>query len=194
MKCDEVQTLYGPYLDSELDAKTTLEIEQHLAVCPACARFLANEEKREARITSGLNRGQKTAALWQRIEREVAAASSASRVRPPARVAPPAGWHAVLATLGAQLRAGWQMSRRAWAGLAVVWMVILALNFTDREPDVSFAAGREMPAASEIRFALKQQQLLMAELAATFEPTPADKPKTARPGPRSDRRRENLSA
>jgi len=188
MKCDQVQTLYGPYLDSELDAKTALEIGQHLAVCPACARFLAEEEKREARITAGLNRGQRTAAMWQRIESAVATASSASRVRSPA------GWRAGLETLGAQLRAGWHSSHRAWAGLALVWMLILALNFTDREPDASFAAGREMPSASDIRFALKQQQLLMAELAATSEPAPADKPKTARPGPRSDRRHETLNA
>jgi len=194
MKCDEVKILNGPYLDSELDAKTTLEIGQHLAGCPACARFFANAENREAQIAAGLNRGQRTATLWAQIERKITAAASASRVRSPALVAPLAGSRAVLAALCAQLRAGWQTSRRAWAGLAMVWMVILALNFTDREPDVSFAAGREMPAASEIRFALKQQQLLMAELAATFEPAPADKPKTARPGPRSDRRQETLNA
>ncbi len=49
MKCDEVQTMHGPYLDSELDAKTTLEIEQHLAACPACARLFAEEQKLNAR-------------------------------------------------------------------------------------------------------------------------------------------------
>ena len=48
MKCDEVQTMQGPYLDSELDAKTTLEIEHHLAVCPACAHLFAQEQKLEA--------------------------------------------------------------------------------------------------------------------------------------------------
>jgi len=41
MKCDEVQTLHGPYLDSELDAKNSLEIQQHLKTCPGCARLFA---------------------------------------------------------------------------------------------------------------------------------------------------------
>jgi len=75
MKCDQVQTLHGPYLDSELDAKTSLEIQQHLAACPACARLFAEEEKLEALITAGLNRGPRTAALWERIESKVAAAA-----------------------------------------------------------------------------------------------------------------------
>ena len=37
---------------------------------------------------------------------------------------------------------------------------------------------QEVPSASEVRFAVKQKQLLMAELAATSEPAPADKPKS----------------
>ena len=44
MKCDEAQTLHGPYLDSELDAKTSLEIQQHLKMCPACARLFAEAD------------------------------------------------------------------------------------------------------------------------------------------------------
>ena len=194
MKCDEVQTMQGPYLDSELDAKTTLEIEQHLAACPACARLFAQEQKLEARIMAGLNRGPRSAALWAQIEREVAAASSASRPRPPARVPQPVGWPAVLGALGAQLRAGWQTSRWAWTGLAAVWAVILALNLTAREPDAPLVAGQEAPSAFEMRFALEQKHLLMAELALTSEPAPADKPKPARPSPHSERRNENLNA
>ena len=57
MKCDEVQTLHGPYLDSELDARTSLEIELHLKACPHCARLFAEEERLEARIKAGLNQG-----------------------------------------------------------------------------------------------------------------------------------------
>ena len=53
MRCDEVQSLQGPYLDSELDARTSLEIEQHLKACPECARLFAEEEKLEARIKAG---------------------------------------------------------------------------------------------------------------------------------------------
>ena len=43
MRCEEVQSLHGPYLDSELEARSTLEIEQHLKSCPDCARLFAEE-------------------------------------------------------------------------------------------------------------------------------------------------------
>jgi anti-sigma factor RsiW len=195
MKCDEVQTLHGPYLDSELDAKNSLEIQQHLKTCPGCARFFAEVEKLDARLMAGLNRGPRTAAVWGQIEGSVvAAASSASCPRPPAPVTQPVGWPAVLAALGAQLRAGWQVSRWAWSGLAAVWVVILALNLAARELDAPLAAGQGVPSASELRFAVKQKQLLMADLAFTSEPAPADKRKAAPPSPRSDRRNETLTA
>jgi len=195
--------MHGPYLDSELDAKTSLEIEQHLKSCPECARLFAEEEKLEARIMAGLNRGPRTAVLWEKIEREVAAAaSSASRPRPPApsfgsenqRRLPSAATRYGISRLGAQLRAGWQRSGWAWAGLAAVWVGILALNLTAREPDAPRMAGQQMPSASEMRFAFKEKQLLMAELAITSEPVPAEKPKAAPPSPHSERRNETVNA
>ena len=137
MKCDEVQTLHGPYLDSELDAKNSLEIQQHLKTCPGCARLFADAEKRDAQMMAGLSRGPRTAA---------------------------------------------------------VWVVILALNLAARELNAPLAAGQGVPSASELRFAVKQKQLLMADLAFTFEPAPADKRKAAPPSPRSDRRNETLTA
>jgi anti-sigma factor RsiW len=178
-----------------LDAKTTLEIEQHLETCPACARLFAEQEKLEARIMASLDQGHRTAALWEQIERSVAAAaSSASRPPPPARVSQAVGRLGVLRMLSAQLRAGWQTARWAWAGLATAWAVVLALNFTAREPDASLVARQQVPSASEMRLALKQKQLLMAELAITSEPAPATKPKAVPPSPRSDRRHETLNA
>jgi anti-sigma factor RsiW len=194
MKCDEVQTLHGPYLDSELDARTTLEIEQHLKACPACARLFAEGEKLEALTKAGLKRGPRTPALWAQIEREVAAAAiHTSRSRPPARVSQPAGWPAVLRALWAQLRDVWQASRWAWTGLAAAWAVILVLNGTAREPDAPVAAGKQLPPVAEVRFAVEQKHLLMADLAFATEPAPADKPKAVPPSPHSDRRKENLN-
>jgi anti-sigma factor RsiW len=177
-----------------LDAKTTLEIQQHLAACPACAHVFAEAERLEARMMAGLDRGLRTAALWGRIESSVVAvASSAARPRPPARVSQPVGWPAVFGALGTQLRAGWQASRWAWTGLAAVWVVILTLNLVAREPDTQLVAGQKVPSASEMRFALKQKQLLMAELAVTSEPASADKSNATPPRPRSDRRIETLN-
>jgi anti-sigma factor RsiW len=192
MKCDEVQALHGPYLDSELDARTSLEIEQHLKACPECARLFAEEEKLEARIKARLKQGQRTPALWAQIERGVAAAaSSATRPRSLERISRPVGWAAVLGILAAQLRTGWQTARWAWAGLAAVWAVILVLNSAAREPNPPLVAGQDLPSASEMRLALKQKDLLIAELALCSEP--AAKPKPAPPSPRSDRRRATFN-
>ena len=192
MKCDEFQTLYGPYLDSELDARTSLEIEQHLKACAECARLFAEEEKLEARIKAGLKQGARTPALWAQIERGVAAAaSSATRPRSLERISRPVGWAAVLGILAAQLRTGWQTARWAWAGLAATWVAILVLNSAAREPNSPLVAGQDLPSASEMLVALKQKDLLMAELA--FSSEPAAKPKPAPPSPRSDRRRATFN-
>ena len=72
MKCHEARKLIGPYLDSELDAKTSYDIVQHLESCAACARVFEAEEKLDARIFSVLRQGQKTAALWEKLEGKVA--------------------------------------------------------------------------------------------------------------------------
>jgi anti-sigma factor RsiW len=192
MKCDEVQALHGPYLDSELDARTSLEIEQHLKACPECARLFAEEEKLEARIKAGLKQGSRTPVLWAQIEKQVSAAGSATpRPRPLSHVSRPVGWPAALGAVWAQLRAGWQASRWVWAGLAAVWVGILLLNSAAREPDSPLVADQTLPSASEMRLALKQKDMLMAELA--FSSEPAAKPTPALPSPRSDRRRATLN-
>jgi hypothetical protein len=74
-----------------------------------------------------------------------------------------------------------------------VWVAILALNFSARELEAPLVAGQDAPSPSEMRLALKQKQLLMAELAVSSEPAPATKPKVAPPSPRSDRRNEALN-
>lgn len=71
MRCHEVRQFLGPYLDSELDAKTSLEIQQHLEACPDCARVFAAEEKLDAHIFSALRGGQRTAELWDGIETRI---------------------------------------------------------------------------------------------------------------------------
>jgi len=205
MKCNEVQTMQDPYLDSELDAKTTLKIEQHLAACPACARLFALELKLEARISAGLNRGSRTAVLWERIEREVVAGGRESNSfegceqgsrGPGARTflsarSLPVAWRTRMSAL---LGRAASSSQWAWTGLATVWAVILVLNLAAREPVAPLVAGQEVPSPSEMRLALEQKYLLMSELALTSDPAPADKPKPVRPSPHSERRNETLNA
>ena len=194
MRCEEVQTLRGPYLDSELDARTTLEIEQHLKSCPGCTRLFAEEQELEARLKAGLDRGLRTPALWEQIEGSVvAAATAAARSGHPTRVSPPAGWQALLAALGDQLQAALRRSPRAWAGLAAVWGVILVLDLTGREPNTRLEVGQGAPSVTEMRFAWQQKQLLMADLAFITEPAPVNKSKPAPPRPHSHRQTDNLN-
>lgn len=198
MKCDEVQLLQGAFLDSELDARTTLEIGEHLKSCAECARLFAEEQKLAAQMRAGLGRGQRTAGLWENIERSVVAASAAGEganrrtrgERAPLQVR---GYGSVWSALAGQLLASWQRSRWAWSGLAGAWMVILALNLTARETAGPRLADKQLPRSSEVRFAVKQKRLLMADLTAVAEPAPAEKTRGAPLSPRSDRRKATLN-
>jgi len=193
MKCEEIQPLQGAYLDSELDARTTLEIEQHLKSCPECARLFAQEQHFEAWITSGLKQGQRSPSIWAQAERAMlAAARAATRSETVPGIAQRRGWSAIFPAFATQLRVVWSGAPRAWTGIAVAWMVILALNLATRETDTMPVAGQAAPSASEIRFALIQKQLMLAELAVTTEASAASKAKTAAPSPRSQRQESNL--
>ena len=75
MKCHEVHKLIGPYLDSELDAKTSFDIEEHLQSCDDCADLVEAERRLDERIFSVLRRGEKTPELWRQLEVRIAAPS-----------------------------------------------------------------------------------------------------------------------
>lgn len=73
MKCNEIRNLVLPYLDSELDAKTSQEIQLHLQACAECAQLFEREEEFSERLFSVLRTGQTTPAIWEKVE---------SRLRP----------------------------------------------------------------------------------------------------------------
>lgn len=79
MKCNEIRNLVLAYLDSELDAKTSQEIQLHLQSCAECAELFAREEKFNERVFRVLRVGQSTPAIWEKVE---------SRLRPARR----SGW------------------------------------------------------------------------------------------------------
>lgn len=192
MKCDEVQQLHDAYLDSELDAKTTLEIHQHVATCGECARLLTAEAKLDARLMASLRQGQRTTALWEKIERRVVAmAQSDTRTRPPTLASRPLGW---LSTINSQLSTLLWPHPKAWAGLAAVWFVILAANFATRETAPVLEARRVTTPSPDTLRLLKQQERLLAELSGWSEPREANLPKAMPPRPRTERRDEQLNA
>ena len=179
MKCEELQSLYGAYLDSELDARTTLEIQQHLAVCPDCARAFAAEAKIEARITTGLKRGERTPSVWDKIEQQVMTSAEAkSRRRAAPQVSRPMPWW----------RESLWPSPQAWAGLAALWVVLAGVSFAMREPASVAAAHQVRPPSPELRLVLQQQTQMLAELGGMPERFNREQPETPAPKPRSQRR------
>ena len=75
---------------------------------------------------------------------------------------------------------------KAWAGLATIWILILAVNFStrDRTPVI---AEKVAPPSPEVVAELRQQKLLFAELIGPAETQVADRQKSFLPRPRSER-------
>ncbi|HEY5232751.1 MAG TPA: hypothetical protein VIK35_04375 [Verrucomicrobiae bacterium] len=81
--------------------------------------------------------------------------------------------------------------RRIWTGLAAVWILIFAVNFSQRDPAEMMA--RKSPAPSpEMILAFRQQEKLLAELIGSNEPRIAEPQKSFSPRPSSERRFETL--
>ena len=66
MKCNESRNLVVPYLDSELDAKASQEIQLHLQSCAECAEVFAREERFNARLFRVLRAGHYWVPMWYR--------------------------------------------------------------------------------------------------------------------------------
>ena len=81
---------------------------------------------------------------------------------------------------------------RAWAGLAAVWVVICAMNFTGSNDTASTTARRVTLPSPQMREMLREQEQLLAELVG--ESPVADRLKSAPPRPHSLYRNEFLNA
>ncbi|HEV2330483.1 MAG TPA: hypothetical protein VGY56_17000 [Verrucomicrobiae bacterium] len=81
-------------------------------------------------------------------------------------------------------------SRRIWAGLAVVWLVLLAANFSMR--DRSEIKMAKSPPSPEMIMAFRQQQQLLSELIGQDNAPVARPQKPFSPKPASERRLELL--
>jgi hypothetical protein len=80
---------------------------------------------------------------------------------------------------------------KAWAGLAAVWVAILALNFSTRDHS-EIVAKKSAPPSPEVVAELRQQKLMFAELIGSSDVREAEQPKFF-PRPRTERA-EILSA
>jgi hypothetical protein len=74
---------------------------------------------------------------------------------------------------------------KAWAGLAVVWVVVFVLQFASRETSRTVATVATSQ-SSAILASLKDQQKTLVELMGNDQPKDADQPPRGGPRPRSD--------
>lgn len=117
---------------------------------------------------------------WRRdILRECHQAADAAHAT---AAAPRVAWAAVWLRFLTALRT--PQSVLPWAGLAAVWLVILALNHNQREESPAVLA-QAAPVSPQIVLALREQNKMFAELLAV-PPHEADRPKAGMPRPRSE--------
>ena len=82
-------------------------------------------------------------------------------------------------------------SRRIWAGLAAVWILIFVFNFSQRDP-AELLARKSPPQSPEMILTFRQQERLLAELIGPNEPQAVAPAKPFLPQPRSEGRIEIL--
>ncbi|MBN8917374.1 MAG: anti-sigma factor [Rhizobiales bacterium] len=87
--CAEWDALLNSYLDGELDAVHVLEVERHLASCPACAAHLRRLEGSHALLASGQARWPVPERLRERV---VAALAAEAANASPAAWSPATLW------------------------------------------------------------------------------------------------------
>ncbi|MBM3882596.1 MAG: hypothetical protein FJ387_23225 [Verrucomicrobia bacterium] len=170
MNCTEIQTLIGPYLDSELDVRTTLAVREHLTDCPTCAATIAAEEQAYARLDQALRRGPHTESLWAELAQRIRTAGADPSPTAPANPTPVTG--------RSPHEVGWRFwlwpSPRFHAGLAAVWVVLLAAHLAGREHETPRSRPPAASASPLARTTVVAQRQLLAELLelAGREPAP----------------------
>lgn len=168
LDCEQLMAWSGAYLDSELDTRTTLQVQQHLASCPHCAARFAAESRWHQGLAKVLGRTPQDPALWGGIERRVAG----SEPEPPVAVMPdtaeedPQSWRFWL----------WP-SPRAHLGLAAVWAGLLLLHGLG-QANVPQTVRPAATASSQVLVALRDQRRLADELLdrQATDPAPAGAP------------------
>ena len=160
-------------------------VENHLAACADCRKY-CDEIKKMAVPLANWEGNFKHIEPDQIIRMRWAKAVEAAAEPAPVHQLTPImaiceWWHDVI----------WPC-RRIWAGLAAVWMVILAVNFSMH--DNSQTMAMKSSPAPEMITAFQQQERLLAEWIGPSETRNPEPPKLSLPQPRSQRRIEPLMA
>jgi len=81
MICQDVRQYLSPFLDNELTAKETLEIQSHLEECPACQRVCDLERAIRFLFQKGLPEETAPPDLWEKIVQRIKASQAKSPKR-----------------------------------------------------------------------------------------------------------------
>ncbi|MBI5802293.1 MAG: hypothetical protein HZA92_16405 [Verrucomicrobia bacterium] len=99
-----------------------------------------------------------------------------------------------LSTLTSQPASRWERlfgpNPLAWAGLAAVWVVLLAVNRSGTEPATSSASRASQPSEAAVAEIVRENRRQMAELLNLDEPQAAPPPRSELHPKRSQRREE----
>jgi hypothetical protein len=102
-------------------------------------------------------------------------------------------FRALRSALSHQISTFLQPSPQAWAALAAVWVVILAINFSLRDKPKT-VAQESAPPSPQVIAVLQQQKRLLTELIGQSSALDAGPQQPFLPRPRSERRNELLMA
>ncbi|MDB6068232.1 MAG: hypothetical protein JWR26_4440 [Pedosphaera sp.] len=80
---------------------------------------------------------------------------------------------------------------QAWAALAAIWIVILAVNYSTADKS-EFITQKEPPPSPEMRLALREQARMMAKLIEPFDQPADEPPKPSNLRPRSESQRISM--
>jgi hypothetical protein len=121
------------------------------------------------------------------LRAEILTAARAARETQPIRHSSFVIRPSLLSTISHQLSTLLWPHPKAWAGLAAVWVAILALNLSMHETATPALAKRSSPPSAEMTAELSQQHKLYAELIGAAESRDADRRPFFLPKPRSER-------
>jgi len=161
------------------------ELAKHLAGCARCRSQLTEWRGAVAplvELAAGGGEIQPSEAAKDRWTRAIRTAAHPASARRVAATDAPGWWREVV----------WS-SRRAWAGLAAVWLLILAGNLALHDQPRTLA-GKRSPASREVVMAFKERQVILAEILGDqshLKTSEAVRPKAA-PRPRTQHTSEGM--
>jgi anti-sigma factor RsiW len=184
----EVESLLGPYLDSELDTHTTERVRQHLEQCSACSSRFQVDTRFEAALKRQLNTLPRTPDLWREQESFVVAAfgqkGAPTQRREHTKVeANPIDWLA-------RWREWLWPNPAYYAGLASAWAILLIVQLTSAEPSRETTSSEPpRPLTPEIRMLLSEQRQTLQTL-LTIPEAEGQPAEESQPAPRSEQIRK----